>query len=46
MKRKKLTRRMKERSGLQKRAGNYERKRKYLDKHGGMGIDYPDKPWK
>jgi hypothetical protein len=24
----------------------YARKRAYLNKHGGFGFDYPDKPWK
>jgi len=24
----------------------YSRKRKFLDKNGGMGKDYPHKPWK
>jgi len=24
----------------------YARKRKYLEAHGGSGLDYPQKPWK
>lgn len=24
----------------------YSRKKAYLHAHGGMGIDYPDQPWK
>jgi len=30
-----------------KKVGNYAKKRAYLNKHGGMGFEYPEpKPWK
>lgn len=27
-------------------ASNYARKRAFLNKHGGTGMDYPQKPWR
>ena len=30
----------------QDKDSNYARKKKFLLRHGGMGTDYPDKPWK
>lgn len=45
---KNLTRNQKKAAGMSKPSGRskYGRKRSYLDKHGGWGSDYLDKPWK
>jgi len=51
MKRRKEKRAMKAKAKRQ-RMGNpgdesrYSKKRAYLNKHGGWGFDYIDKPWK
>ena len=44
--RKKLTRRQKVYDPSKYGNSNYARKKKFLDKNGGFGFDYPDKPWK
>ena len=45
--RKRLTRRQKmQKSGSGPTKSNYAKKQEHLHNHGGLALDYKDKPWK